>query len=150
MKKNKLIVIILCVLVVLTAALAVIHLTTREQETENAIQVLYLDQIITVPLEDLTLVPVQGTMVTAKGEQRSIDGMGISVAELLKQAHACVSTGTVTVTSADEYSVSLTAEEVAAENKAWLLIEDGSARLIVFGDENSKRNVKNVVRLHVE
>jgi len=112
--------------------------------------VLYLDQIITVPLEDLPLVPVQGTMVTGKGEQRPINGMGISVADLLKQAYAYASTGTVVVRSADEYSVRLTAEEVAAENKAWLLIEDGSARLIVFGDENSKRNVKNVVRLHVD
>jgi len=150
MKKSKLTVIIICVLVVLTVIFAAVHLATRQQETKGAIQVLYLDQIITVPLEDLPLVPVQGTMVTGKGEQRPINGMGISVADLLKQAYAYASTGTVVVRSADEYSVRLTAEEVAAENKAWLLIEDGSARLIVFGDENSKRNVKNVVRLHVD
>lgn len=148
MEKNKLIVIILCVLVTLTAVLTVVHLTTREKETKNAIQVVYKDQITTVPLDELTLVPVRGTMVTGKGEQRPIDGMGISVADLLKQAH--VETGAVTVHSADEYSVTLTAEEVAAENKAWLLIEEGAARLIVFGDENSKRNVKNVVRVTVD
>jgi hypothetical protein len=148
MKKNKLTIIMICVLVVLTAILTVVHLTTRQQETENAIQVVFDGKTVTVPLDKLTLVQVQGTMVTGKGEQRPIDSMGISVADLLKQAK--VPAKGVTVTSGDEYSVSLTAEEVAADNKAWLLIEEGSARLIVFGDENSKRNVKNVVRLTVE
>lgn len=148
MKKHKLTFIILCVLVALTAVLAGIHLTTREPETENAIQVQYMGQTITVFVDEMTLVPVQGTMVTGKGEQRHIDGVGISVADLLQQANAAI--GTVTVTSTDEYSVTLTAEEVTAENKAWLLFEEDSFRLMVFGDEDSKRNVKNVVRLRVD
>ena len=70
------------------------------------------------------------------------------MADLLKQAG--IETGTVTVTSADEYSVRLTAEEVAAEDKAWLLFEGDAFRLIVFGDKDSKRNVKNVIRLQVD
>lgn len=148
MKKQKLTIMILCALIALTAVLAGIHLTTREQETEGAIQVLCQGQIITVPLDKLTLVPIRGTMVTGKGEQRPIDGMGIAVADLLEQVYAVI--GAVTVTSADHYSVRLTAEEVAAEDKAWLLFEDDAFRLIVFGDENSKRNVKNVVRLQVD
>ena len=148
MKKHKLTIIILCVLVALTAVLAGIHLTTREPETENAIQVQYMGQTITVFVDEMTLVPVQGTMVTGKGEQRHIDGVGISVADLLQQANAAI--GTVTVTSTDEYSVTLTAEEVTAENKVWLLFEEESFRLMVFGDEDSKRNVKNVVRLRVD
>ena len=148
MKKHKLTIIILCVLVALTAVLAGIHLTTREPETENTVQVQYMGQSVAISVDKMTLVPVRGTMVTGKGEQRPIDGMGISVADLLKQVNAAV--GAVTVTSTDEYSVTLTVEEVAAENKAWLLFEEDSFRLMVFGDEDSKRNVKNVVRLTVD
>ena len=148
MKKHKLTIIILCVLVALTAVLAGIHLTTREPETENTVQVQYMGQSVAISVDKMTLVPVRGTMVTGKGEQRPIDGMGISVADLLKQANAAV--GAVTVTSTDEYSVTLTVEEVAAENKAWLLFEEDSFRLMIFGDEDSKRNVKNVVRLTVD
>lgn len=148
MKKNKLTAIILIVLIVLTAVFAIVHLSTRQQETENAIQVVCGDETITVSLWDLSLVRVTGTIVTGKGEEREMDGMAVSVAHLLEQAGAAVND--VTVTASDEYSVSLSAEEVAADNKAWLFFEDDSFRLIVFGDTDSKRNVKNVVRITLD
>ena len=42
-------------------------------------------------------------------------------------------------------------EEVDEDGKVYLLKEDdGSLRLVVFGDENSKRSVSNVVKMVVE
>lgn len=150
MKKHKLAIIIIAILVLLTAVLTVVHLTTREEGQEGAIQVVYGGKTTLVSVDDLKPVAaVQGTVVNNAGEEKKIDGQGILVSDVLKLAGAAAS-GEVTVTADDEYSVSLTAEEVAEEGKAWLLIEDGTLRLIVFGDQGAKRNVKNVVRLTVE
>ncbi len=149
MKKHKLIIIILAVLVLLTAILTVVHLTTREQKAEGAIQVVQNGSTKLVYLEDLKPVAaVQGTVVNNAGEEKNIDGQGILVSDVLKLVGAEVTTE-LKVTSDDEYTVSLTAGEVA-EGKAWLMIEDGMLRLIVFGDQGAKRNVKNVVRLTVD
>ena len=43
------------------------------------------------------------------------------------------------------------AEEVEEDSKAFLIMEEEKElRLVVFGDENSKRSVSNVVRIVVE
>ena len=42
----------------------------------------------------------------------------------------------------------MTAEELAAPGKVYLTVEtDGTFRLVVFGDSNSKRNVSDVIKL---
>lgn len=150
MKNRKLIIGILAALVLLTAVLTVVHLTTREQREEGALQVVCGGKTELVYLSDLkSLTHVQGTVTNNAGEEKTIDGQGIPVREVLELAGAEV-IGELKVTSDDEYTVTLTAEEIAEEGKAWLLMEDGTLRLIVFGDQGAKRNVKNVVRLSVE
>lgn len=150
MKKHKLAIIIIAILILLTAVLTVVHLTTREQSAEGAVQIVQNGKTKLVYLADLKPVaPVQGTVVNNAGEEKKIDGQGILVIDVLKLA-GVTAENEVKVTSDDEYTVSLTAEEVAEEGKAWLLIEDGTLRLIVFGDQGAKRNVKNVVRLTVD
>ena len=150
MKKHKLAIIIIAILILLTAFLTVVHLTTREQSAEGAVQIVQNGKTKLVYLADLKPVaPVQGTVVNNAGEEKKIDGQGILVIDVLKLA-GVTAENEVKVTSDDEYTVSLTAEEVAEEGEAWLLIEDGTLRLIVFGDQGAKRNVKNVVRLTVD
>ena len=150
MKKHKLTIIIIAILILLTTVLTVVHLTTRDQRAEGAIQVVYNGKTELVYLEDLKpAAQVQGTVVNNAGEEKKIDGQGILVSDVLKLAGVAAQ-NEVKITSDDEYTVSLAAEEVAEEGKAWLLIEDNTLRLIVFGDQGAKRNVKNVVRLTVE
>ena len=150
MKKSKLTIIIIGILVVLTAVLAVIHLTTRQQEQEGALQVVCGNKTAAISIEDLKPVAqVDGTVTNNAGEEKQISGPGILVSDVLKLA-GVKPESIVKVTSSDEYSVILTAEEVAEEGKAWLMLEEDSLRLIVFGDQGAKRNVKNVVRLTVE
>ena len=150
MKKHKLTIIIIAALVLLTAVLAVVHLTTRQSEQEGAIQVVCDGKTTLVYIEELKPVAaVNSTVNNNAGEEKQISGQGILVSDVLKLAGVDVE-ASIEVTAADEYSVSLTAEEVAEEGKAWLLIEEGTLRLIVFGDQGAKRNVKNVIRLTVE
>ena len=57
----------------------------------------------------------------------------------------------ISVVADDSYSASLTREEVEEDGKVYLLAqEEEELRLIVFGDENSKRNVSNVVQIVVK
>lgn len=150
MKKNKLTFIIIGILVLLTAVLAVVHLTTRQQEQEGALQIVYQGKTRAIRIEDLKPVAqVDGTVTNNAGEEKRISGPGIMVADVLKLVGIPLE-NELKVTSADEYTVSLTAEELIEEGKAWLMIEEDSLRLIVFGDQGAKRNVKNVARLTVE
>ena len=47
-------------------------------------------------------------------------------------------------------TATLQRDEVCEEGKAYLLVDEETLRLIVFGDKDSKRKVKNVVRLILE
>ncbi len=51
----------------------------------------------------------------------------------------------------DEYRAEVSAQEIAEENRVYLMIGDEPyASALVFGDQNSKRNVSGVIRLVVE
>lgn len=139
MKSKKSIIIILAALVVLTAALAMVHFATRDVVPDGSILVSQNGDTRYVNLSDFSLTQVNGTTVNGKGEERTIDAQGIPLGEL-----ADGSFRTVTVTSDDEYSAQVDAEEM--EN-AYLIADNDTARLIVFGDKNSKRDVKNVVKV---
>ena len=149
MKARKAIILV-TVLIVLTAILAVIHLSRREEVPENTLQISVKGESITVDIEKLEYEQVIGVRVNGKGEEIPIDAPGISVNELLTQEKIS-DYSKVTVVADDSYSAELTAEEVREDGKAFLLNEEeGSLRLVVLGDENSKRSVSNVVQIIVE
>ncbi len=144
MKKIKSINIIIAALVLLTVIATAVHFATRTDVPEGALRVEYGGKAVELDVGKLELKPVQGTVRNGKGEEKTVAGQGIELGQLLEQAGAGDYT-TVTVTADDEYGAQLTAEETAQPNKVYLLLEDDSSlRLVVFGDENSKRNVSNV------
>ena len=123
----------------LTAVLAAIHLTTRTPETAGE----FLLNGESLKIADLQLSPVQGTIVNGKGVEKQIDGQGISLSAVCGDDFE-----TVTVTASDEYRAVVSIDEI--QNAYLILKDDGSLQLIVFGDENAKRDVKNVVRIDTE
>ena len=62
---------------------------------------------------------------------------------------------TVKVVSDDEYAAELTPEEAKDNTKTFFIIDENketkaqTLRLIVFGDENSKRQVKKAARIEL-
>lgn len=126
-------------LVLLTAVLAAIHLTTRTPEAEGE----FLLNGESLKIADLELSPVQGSIVNGKGEEKQIDAQGISLSAVCGDDFE-----TVTVTASDEYRAVVSIDEI--QNAYLILKDDGSLQLIVFGDENAKRDVKNVVRIDTE
>lgn len=148
MKTSKAFALIL-VLVILTGIAAWFHLSTREEVTEGTVQVTVDGHAQTLKLSGLPYEPVSGVRVNGKGESISVEGDGISVKAFLETQNTA-SCSKVTVVSDDSYSAELTAEEIQQDGKAYLLLEDGYLRLVVFGDSNSKRSVSNVVQILVE
>ena len=140
-KKNALLLIVLA-LILVTAVVAVLHLTNRDTVPDGAIALIRDGKTSYVEMEKLSLTDVTGQTVNGKGETKDIDAKGVLLSDV---------TGTdltvVTVTADDEYAAEVPAEDL---DRAYLILtEDGTARLIVFGDSNSKRDVKNVVKIEV-
>ena len=148
MKTHKALLLIL-VLVIITGIAAWFHLTSREEAAEGTLQITVSGNTQTIELAALDYAPVSGVRVNGKGETISVEGRGILVKDLLASTKIA-SYSKVTVVSDDSYTAEITAEEVAEDGKAWLLLEQPYLRLVVFGDQNSKRSVSNVVQIIVE
>ena len=141
--KNRKLIILTIVLLILAAAFAVLHLSSRETVAENSVQLSADGKIHEISLSDLSLTAISGVRVNGKGEQIPVDGMGISLTDLLRKYNVSAYSK-VTVVSDDSYSAEVSADE--AEN-ANFLVEDGQLRLVVFGDSDSKRSVSNVKQI---
>jgi len=143
---------ILLVLLALTALVAGLYLATREQIPDNALAVEYGGKTHYADLQGIRLTEIHGERVNGKGETKPVDGMGFSLCDLLTwtlgEDFVCEA---VTATAADGFSAEVTVDELFAENKAVLLLDEeaGSLQLIVFGDSDSKRSVKNVERIEI-
>lgn len=152
MKKNRVVKIVVA-LVLVAAVFAVIHLSTRPAEEAGAIQVSFEEKTVSVLLSNLPLQDVSGTAVNGKGEEKAIEGKGTPLSEVLTQSGVDLSSiQQVRVAAADEFSAILTVQEIAEEGRVYLLQEEGEERprLVVFGDLDSKRRVKDVARIEVE
>lgn len=149
MKQNKFVIILIAVLLVVTTVAAGIHLSTRQTAQMGTVLVESAGETRELSLDRVELTAVRGTVVNGKGEERSVDARGAALSAVLAKAGVMACTQ-VTVTADDEYSVAVTAEELAEPGRAFLLLEEGERpQLLVFGDPNSKRNVSNVIRLTV-
>ncbi len=115
------------------------YLTTRTPDAEGEILV----DGEAVVIADLQLSQVEGSVVNGKGEEKQIDARGICLSEVCGGDYT-----TVTLTASDEYRAVVSADEI--ENAYLILSDDGTMQLIVFGDGNAKRDVKNVVRIDTE
>lgn len=145
---NKRVLLLLAGLVLLTAVLAALHLTTRTAVPKGTLLVEAQGKTVEAALSELTLSPVRGTVVNGKGEETAIHRQGLLLSELL--AHCGVTDfRQVTVTADDAYSAAVTREEILAPDKVYLVMEEDAVQMVVFGDPNSKRRVSGVVSLCV-
>lgn len=150
-KSSKIIIAVIAALIALTAVLAVIHSAARTEVPDGALLVSCGGEKKYVDLNSFNAVPVQGSVINGKGEKSYIDAQGVPLADMIKGAGFDPNNAAaVRVTADDEFSVELSGDELNEEGKAYLVGEnDGSVRLVVFGDSNAKRNVRNVVSVEI-
>lgn len=149
MKKNRLF-IIAFILVIITAVAAVAHLTKREEVAKGQLKVSIHGEEQTIHLNELTYEKLNGIRVNGKGEEIPVEGDGIQMKDLLETFHVDTFEK-VQILADDSYVAQVNEEEVGEDNKVCLFLqEEGGIRLVVFGDENSKRSVSDVVQIIVE
>lgn len=147
--KSRKAILLVGLLIIITAITAMIHLNTRQEIPENAIQISVNGEVFMLDIAKLEYEKVSGVRVNGKGEEILVEGMGIKLEEVLKEVDITKYTS-ISVVSDDSYSAGVSAEEIKEDNKVYLLYEEKEMRLVVFGDENSKRSVSNVVQIIVD
>ena len=153
MNTSKTMKIAMITLLAVTVIAAGIYLAQRAQVPEDAIVLEYGSTTYIVDLQGIKMTEIHGERLNGKGEVKPVDGMGFHLQDLvawtLGPDFTC---DTVTVTASDGVSAEIAADELTEADKAVLLLneEDGSLQLIIFGDRNSKRSVKNVERIEVK
>lgn len=152
MKTKKTILILLAVLLCLTAGLAAAHSITRDKVPAGALLLQHGDRQDYVLLEKLPMEEISGVIRNGKGEEMELQEQGVALSAVLRSAGIdSAAVQTLSAVAEDEFSAELSGEEVNEPGKAFLAKDkDGSMKLIVFGDSNSKRNVRNVVKLIVQ
>lgn len=144
MKTRKISILLLLVLCAAVLLFAVWHFGTRNVVESGKVQIITAGAKTELAFDKIDMTEIHGQVVNGKGEERSVDGKGALLSSVLATAGVTVQTE-VKVTSDDEYSAVVTAEEVSAPDKVYLMLqEDGEIQMVVFGDANSKRNVTNV------
>lgn len=152
--------ILIAVLLVITCVVAVIHINS--QETVGCIIIRSGDQEIPVGFEDLRKAEFFGELVDGKGTVTEHGYTGILLKDLLTSKNIDIAEiSMLKVTSADNYSVEFTGEEIRADSMVYAaVIADGETiegidpgtdgvQIIVFGDANSRRCVRYAVILEI-
>ena len=152
--------------VVLVAAVAVVGLIVRNrqqaEEQAGALQLQYGEQRLTIPLKELDQAEFSGETVNGKGDVFTRTYRGVELQALLEARKIDpTAVGGVTAVAADQFSAELTGDEVREAGRVYLAVQvDGKrvegidpgtpgVQLVVFGDSNSKRNVRNLSVLQI-
>lgn len=144
MKKDKIVIAVITVVLLVLAGLSTwLYLKDRDKTPENGIKLIKDGKEKVVDVSELKLSAFSETVVNGKGEKKDVKGDGIKLADFIDAKDY----SEVIVTADDEYSATVSKDEIGS---AVLIIDEGKATLYVFGDENSKRNVKNVVKVEVK
>lgn len=148
MSSKKRIGLVLLVCMVLVGLFAVIHNSTRVKVPENSIAVVVGEAVEYIDIDKLELTKVSGQTFNKKGETKDISGQGILLRDVLSKIELS-DCKNILVSADDEYSAELDIKEVMEDDTAYLIIDDNEARLYVFDNTNSRRNVSNVVKITV-
>lgn len=149
MKKHR-VKIFAVIIALLTIVAAVFYFEQREEILEGSLQITAGTRTVTLDPSKFERIQVSGIRVNGKGEEIPVNGLGIALKDVLSKAQI-TDYALVKVMSDDSYSAEISAEEVEDGTRAFLLFEEeDELRLVVFGDENSKRSVSDVVQIAVE
>ena len=149
MKTHKAISLLLLLLVV-TAVVSIIHLSTRTAVDDGSLLVLHNGTKTVIDIGDLKLETVRGTRVNGKGEYIDVNAEGIALKSLLDSMMISAESK-VTVISDDSYKAEISEDEIKGGIGAFLVIDgENELRLMVFGDSDSKRSVSDVTEIVVE
>ena len=144
-----------------TCIAAAVHLS--HQEDIACMVIVQGERELAVSFEELEQGAFSGELMDGKGDVTAHEYTGVLLRDLLEEKGIDpAGIAGVTVTSADNYSVTFTGEEVLQEDKVYAAVAaDGTriqgidpgtdgVQIIVFGDPNSRRCVRFAQRITIE
>lgn len=140
---------LIVILLLATAALVFVYLRSRDSVKAGDLLIKSTGGDVAFTFNDLNLSHVSGEITNKKGETKSIESEGIALSDIPSLAGVS-DYSEISVYADDEYNAVLSKDEASAPNKAWLIKNDDTIRLIVFDDPDAKRDVKNVVRVEIK
>lgn len=146
MKKN--IVIIIAVLLAATAIVTAVYLNSREEIGPGQIMISSGSGTTKIDMKTLDLEPVSGTITKKNGETKKIDSTGYRLGDISSLVNI-TDYSEISVYADDEYSATVSREELEDDANTWLIEDDEGIRLVVLGDTYSGRDVKNVKRIEI-
>lgn len=146
---NKRIVKLLTAMLAVAAVLAAMAPAILAEEAGPFLTIVAGEGETKIAWDELTLVPVQGTTINGRGEEKAIDAEGVALQSLMDLA-GIEALERITVVAGDAYQAEVSADELAEAGKVFLIRSEDGLRLIVFGDEDSRRIVRDVVQVIVE
>ncbi len=164
--KKKHYVIILTVLI-LVAAVVIVGLQVRnsmlKKEKADAIILKANGREVVVPITSLNQEDFSGETINGKGEHFTHNYRGVALKTLLEKNKISLDNiSSVTAFAADQFSAVYTGDEVREGQRVYLAVQmDGvtiegiekgkpGVQVIVFGDSNSKRLVRNLQTLEAQ
>ncbi|MBR3584559.1 MAG: hypothetical protein IKO00_00910 [Oscillospiraceae bacterium] len=159
--------IILAAVIVLAVVVAIVGILVRKQQLEKekvgAITLKCGGQEYVIPISGLDREAFSGETVNGKGDRFTRYYRGVELSALLTEKKIDMNTvSAVKAESADQYTAELTGEEIRESGKVYLAVQvDGKTvegiepgkpgvQMIVFGDPNSKRAVRNLAIIEVK
>lgn len=150
---KKMLVAAAALLLIATCIVAVLHL--NDQEHIPCMVIRQEKRDISVSFEELDAYAFSGELTDGKGDKTFCQYTGILLRELLEtKGIELAQISGITVTSADNYSVEFTADEILQADKVYVAItadgakiegiqaESDGVQIIVFQDPNSRRCVR--------
>ena len=151
------------IIAVLAVAAAILIFVNRQGDTDRSGLVLIGGgKESTVAWEDIEARAFDGDLVNGKGEISHHEYTGAELSSLLRaNGIEITDSSVITAASEDNYSAQLSGAELLEAGKVYVALSDGGeqiegidgvqgAKLIVFGDPNSKRAVKYLKTITVE
>ena len=158
---SKKVTVVIVLLLAVTGIVAAAHLMNQDEIA--CMVILQEDQQFAVSFEDLNQGSFSGELTDGKGDTTFHKYTGILLRDLLEQKGIDLARlSGVTITSADNYSVAFTSEELLREDKVYAAItvdgrkiegiDPGSdgVQIIVFADPNSRRCVRFAQKITIE
>ncbi len=167
MRNRKYRLIMVIILLVLAAATLIFGFLVRNQqlalEKAGAIRLILPGKEVTVPLSRLDREEFSKEVINGKGEKMQNTYRGIELKTLLQEYETDPGKVTgMTVTAADQFKAEYTGDEIREPGRIWLVVASNGKALegmepeqqgvwvIVFGDPDMRRTIRNPVRIEIK
>lgn len=146
-------IVVLCLATIISVS---VFQVMRESIPKSVLTINYVGNKTIVDPFRLERIDVKGTITDGKGDKKDISSKGFRLIDCINMAKVPEEGyNTARILSEDGYAAELTRDEARDDKKTFFIINEDketkaqTLQLVVFGDSDSKRQVKNVTMIEL-